>query len=52
MKKKWRAFETTLPKNIRYIPPRVDGTVKWLQIKAPEDLITMQNVWEGITHLR
>ncbi|KAF2906035.1 hypothetical protein ILUMI_00141 [Ignelater luminosus] len=49
---KVRAFGTTLPHEMRYIPPKTDFTKKWLQSKAPGRLKTMSAVWEGITHLR
>ncbi|XP_024939684.1 uncharacterized protein LOC107266974 isoform X2 [Cephus cinctus] len=50
--KKTIGFGTSLPKELKIIPPKNQVEAKWLQCEnVPKDLETMSAVWKGITHL-
>lgn len=52
-KTKMFAFGTMLPKELRHKPPTDNVTEKWVRgNKIPEELNTMEAVWEGIINLR
>ncbi|KAK4887198.1 hypothetical protein RN001_003469 [Aquatica leii] len=51
-RKRVRAFNTTLPKHLLYVPPARGQTDKWLSRTAPERISSMAAVWDGITDLR
>ena len=50
--KKTFAFGTALPKKLRFVPPQNQVKNKWLRCdKVPQDLETMDVLWNGIKHL-
>ncbi|KAF5302002.1 hypothetical protein FQR65_LT08667 [Abscondita terminalis] len=51
-KPRLKAFNTSLPQNLVYIPPRKDLVDKWIACDVPKRLSTMAAAFDGITHLR
>ncbi|XP_034170976.2 uncharacterized protein LOC117600093 [Osmia lignaria lignaria] len=50
---KIKAFGTSIPWDIRFVPPNNQVERRWLQCdNVPKDLETMDVVWKDITHLR
>ncbi|XP_076620384.1 uncharacterized protein LOC143341381 [Colletes latitarsis] len=50
---KTKAFGTTLPWKLQFVPPNNQVKKNWLQCEyVPKDLETMDVVWKDITHLK
>lgn len=50
---KIKAFGTSIPWEVRFVPPNNQVERKWLRCdNVPKDLETMDVVWKDITHLR
>ncbi|CAK9826086.1 hypothetical protein ANTRET_LOCUS3987 [Anthophora retusa] len=50
---KTKAFGTSIPRKLRFVPPNNQVEKRWLRCEnVPRDIETMDVVWKDITHLR